>query len=72
MTSKNIDIFLEADVYSRYDEDEEPLVSFYTQRDSPVTSILRLARVSEKQWVLELAESSDFNKEDHENDEVEI
>ena len=48
MTTKNIDIFLEADVHGRFDEDEEPLISFYTQRDSPITSILRLARVSEK------------------------
>ena len=69
-----MDIFLDVDVNSPYDENEESFVSFYSSRDRDVTYILRLTRVSQKSYVLEFAESYDLDKEiaQNEDDELEI
>ena len=66
MTSKNIDIFLDVELNSPFDEDEEPLVAFYVPKDSTQTLVLRLTRIEKLQWALEFATSQ------NDDDELEV
>lgn len=72
LTPKNMDIFLDIDYTSKFDDAEEPQVAFYTQRDSSITFILRLQRVSQDQYVLEFAESDDKQGDDELEIQAEI
>ena len=46
LTPRNMDLFLNVDLDAKFEEDEEPQISFYKPRDSEVTTIMRLSRDS--------------------------